>query len=65
MKIVLVEPGKEASFFVTDRDLTTAAPGELADTRARYTVVRGRRLQPHAGTVSELLRLLLRRPKKI
>lgn len=60
-----LEPGKEASFFVTDRDLTAAAPGELADTRARYTVVRGRRLQPHAGTVSELLRLLLRRPKKI
>ena len=60
-----LEPGKEASFFVCDQDLTVARPEELANTQARYTVVRGTRLRPHAGTVGELLRLLLRRPRKI
>lgn len=60
-----LEEGKEASFFVCAHDLSTASPGLLATARAEYTVVRGRRLRPHTGSLAELVRLALRRPRPI
>lgn len=60
-----LEVGKEASFFVADRDFFTLAPHEVAAFRPRQTYDRGKPWNMRRGTLLSLLVMMLRRPHKI
>lgn len=60
-----LEIGKQADFFATKADIFCCEGIEIAATRAAFTVIGGKRYTPKKGTVAELLRMLLKRPKKI
>lgn len=60
-----LEVGKKADFFVARKDFCQAEPEEIGAFCAEYLVKDGRRFEEKKGTVRELLKMLLRRPKKI
>lgn len=60
-----LEVGKKADFFVARKDFCRAEPEEIGAFCAEYLVKDGRRFEEKKGTVRELLKMLLRRPKKI
>ena len=60
-----LEVGKKADFFVTGKDFCRAEPEKIGEFYAEYLVKDGRRYVEKKGTIRELVKLLLRRPKKI
>lgn len=60
-----LEVGKKADFFVARKDFCRAEPEEIGAFYAEYLVKDGRRFEEKKGTVRELVKMLLRRPKKI
>jgi predicted amidohydrolase YtcJ len=60
-----LECGKQASFFLTDRDLLGLDGSALAGVQAQQTWVDGRRLEERSGSLRELLALLLKRPQAL
>lgn len=60
-----LEVGKRADFMVLERDFLQARGAEVGAFHAEYLVQNGRRRQPLRGTVGELARLCLRKPKKL
>lgn len=60
-----LEVGKRADFMVLKNDFLAARGVEAGAFRAAYTVKDGKRLRPKKGTVAELARLCLKRPKKL
>ncbi len=60
-----LEVGKKADFFVTRKDFCRAEPEEIGEFYAEYLVKDGRRFAEKKGTVRELVKMLMRRPKKI
>ena len=60
-----LEPGKQANFFVSDRDLFTLAPEQLPDFRPRESYYGGRPWKERRGSLRELAGMLLKIPHKI
>ena len=60
-----LEVGKKADFFVTGKDFCRAEPEKIGEFYAEYLGKDGRRYVEKKGTIRELVKLLLRRPKKI
>ena len=60
-----LEPGKCADFFLADADLAALPPEAFTAARVVQTYYGGAPCRPMSGTVGELLRMLLTRPKKI
>lgn len=54
-----LEPGKEANFFVADRELFSLSAGELTDFRPRRSYYLGRPWKRRRGSLWELLLMLL------
>lgn len=60
-----LEPGKAADFFSADRDFFSLSPEEVVDFRPSETWYAGRKYRQKKGTVTELLAMMLSKPKKI
>lgn len=60
-----LEAGKEASFFTTETNLLSAGIDALSSANAVHTYIRGKELGGKKGTVSEFLRMMLRKPRKV
>ncbi len=60
-----LQMGKDADFFVCDRDILACKSTDITLCKAEYMVVRGERYKEKKGTVGELLKLLLTKPHKI
>ena len=60
-----LETGKYADFFVTDTDIFRCVGTQITSVRAEYMIVRGKQYQHKRGTVWELVKMLLKHPKKI
>ena len=60
-----LEEGKIADFFTADTDFFTLRPEEAVSFRPARTYYGGRVCRPMKGTVGELVRLLLTKPKMI
>lgn len=57
--------GKDADFFVCDRDILSCRGTDITLCKAEYMVVRGKRYKEKKGTVGELIKMLIRKPHKI
>jgi predicted amidohydrolase YtcJ len=60
-----LEVGKEANFFVAGEELFDIAPERLNMFRPEQTYYGGRAWKPKSGTVSELIKMSLKRPHKV
>ena len=60
-----LEEGKAADFFTADADFFTLSPEEVVGFRPAKTYYGGKAYRPMKGSVGELVRLLLTRPKQI
>lgn len=60
-----LEEGKKADFFVAEKDFCKAKPEEIGEFCAAYLVKDGCRYTEKKGTVRELVKMLMKRPKKI
>ena len=60
-----LEEGKVADFFTADADFFALKPEEVVSFRPTQTYYGGKAYRPMKGTVGELLRMLLSRPKLI
>jgi len=60
-----LQVGKEASFFATETDLTTAGFESLSSAKAVRTYIRGKQLGGKKGSIPEFLGMMLRRARKI
>ena len=60
-----LEAGKEANFFVADRDLFTLDPHQVADYRPRATYYGGKLYKRRKGSLAELVAMFLRKPHKV
>lgn len=60
-----LEPGKAADFFSADRDFFNLSPEEVVDFRPSETWYASRKYRQKKGTVTELLAMMLSKPKKI
>lgn len=58
-------PGKEANFFVADRELFTLDAAGIMDFRPRQSYYGGRPWRKKKGTVAELIKMMLTKPHEI
>lgn len=57
--------GNDADFFVCSKDITQCHGADITLCEAEYMVIRGRRYKEKTGKVTELLKLLVTKPKLI
>ena len=60
-----LQKGKDADFFVCNRDITMCEGTDITLCKAEFMVVRGKRYKHKKGTVRELFKMLVKKPHKI
>ena len=60
-----LEPGKVADFFTSNEDFFSLKPNEVVDFRPDATYYKGKAYVKKKGTVSELIKMMLTKPKLI
>lgn len=60
-----LEPGKNADFFTSSEDFFSLNPNEVVDFRPNATYYKGKAYVKKKGTVLELLKMMLSKPKLI
>ncbi len=60
-----LEKGKFASFFTADEDIFALPPEKLVAVRPTETYYKGRKYKKKSGSLTELVAMFLRKPKKI